>query len=152
MLGYCSPPFLFVILREFKCMCVLTVRRIVCAQSSKSPRPWDWEAGTCRHVLCHTCSCSRMPGLNLSHFHPIFLPINIWLLLNPIKRWIHRTEACSVARMTMFECICIMYERQPPQKKSPSLQHTLPLLFVSAHCTQWHTNQLEYNQSVSIFH
>lgn len=90
----------------------------VCAAGSKSPRPWDWEAGT---TYMQACFLSRMfllknvEGGNIfPHSHPILPPINIWLLLDPIKRLICRAGSCSVARMTICECICIMYERYLP--------------------------------------
>lgn len=129
---------------------------LLCAHSSKSPRPWDREAGT---ALVQTCSPPHVfplqdegRGLHLSLSHPIWLAINIWLQLDPIIRLIHRRGTCSVARMSMRERICIMYGHPPATHTHSSLVITQPLALTSAHTTYWHTNQLECNQTVSIFY
>lgn len=108
--------FPFVTLKECACVCVRS-STLLCAHSSKSPRPWDREAGT---ALVQTCSPPHVfllqdegRGLHLSLSHPIWLAINIWLQLDPIIRLIHRRGTCSVARMTMRERICIMYGHPP---------------------------------------
>lgn len=92
-------------------VCALMCTHSCVVQSHLVPETKRLAPRLCRHR--HTCFCSRMRGLNLSQSHPILLPINIWLLLDSIIRLIHRMWTCSLARMTMHECICIMDE-QPP--------------------------------------
>ena len=116
--------------RMWKCVCLSA---IVCVwfKVTSSLRLRDWHHAPADMItVTHTCSCSRMWGLNLSHSHPISLPINIWYLLDPIKRLIHRAGICSVARMTLRECICIMYETPPHTHLSVAPP---PSLFTSAH-------------------
>lgn len=94
--------------RVLKCVCVCAEFKV-----TSSLRLKGWHAARADMFSVTHVPALAFGGLNLSHSHPVFLPINIWLLLDPIKRLIHRMGTCSVVRVTMCECICIMYE-QPP--------------------------------------